>query len=207
MTSPPSAPPPEYIVDTTALRHFTLIGQARLLIQALGGTVNVPREVFDPDEDLNSPESLLSELGRTIRYVTGRRYADPDRDAHASRLYALRVDKAISVIDLTDDELAFSAELSSTNTQRRLDLAGRLGPGEAAVMAIAVSRNWAAVIDDGTARGALRELSGQTQIVTCQILLRTAVVALELIDSAEAQIIYHDLLSGGFRGPDTLWES
>jgi predicted nucleic acid-binding protein len=207
MTSPPSAPPPEYIVDTTALRHFTLIGQVSLLIQTLGGTVNVPREVFDPDEDLNSPESLLSELGRTIRYVTGRRYTDPDREAHATRLHALRVNKAISVIDLTEEELAFSAELSSTITQRRLGLAGRLGPGEAAVMAIAISRNWAAVIDDGTARVALRELSEETQIVTCQILLRTAVVALELVDSAEAQIIYEDLLSGGFRGSDALWES
>ncbi len=165
MTSPPSAPPPEYIVDTTAIRHFAMIGQAPLLIQILGGTLNVPREVFDPDEDLNSPEFLLSELGRTIRYVTGRGSADPDRDAHPGRLYALRVDNAISVIDLTVDELAFSAELSSANTQRRLGLAGRLGPGEAAVMAIAINRNWAAVIDDGSARSALRELSAETQIL------------------------------------------
>ena len=93
------------------------------------------------------------------------------------------------------------------DTQRRLGLAGRLGPGEAAVMAIAINRNWAAVIDDGSARSALRELSAETQILSCQILLRTAVVALELIDSAEAQIIYDDLLSGGFRGPDTLWKA
>jgi len=204
MTSPPSVPPPERIVDTTALRHFTLIGQAPLLVQTLGGTVNVPREVFDPEEDLNSPEALLSELGRTIRYVTGHRYTDPDRREHASRLQALRVERAIRVIDLSDDELTFSAELSGTTFQRRFCLAGRLGSGEAAVMSIAISRRWVAVIDDGVARNVLSQLSPETQILTSQVLLRTAVAA-ELIDSAAAQIVYNDLLCGGFRGPETLW--
>lgn len=204
MTSTPSSPQPEYVVDTTALRHFTLIGQAQLLIGVLGGTLRVPREVFDPDEALDSPEALLSEIGRTIRYVSGPRYTDPDRNDHMTRLTALRTERAINILDLTDDELTVAAQLSSRATQRQLGLAGHLGAGEAAVMAIAMSRGWCAVIDDGAARHALQHLSPRTQIATGQILLRKAVVD-ELVDSAEALIIYSDLLNGGFRGPDDLW--
>src|SRR5258708_21962413 len=124
-------------------------------------------------------------MGRTIRYGRGFRYKDTDRQDHANRLQALRLQTAISIIDLDDDELGLSAQLSSTTTQRQLGLAGRLGPGEAAVMAIAINRHWSAVIDDGAAREALRQLSPETYIVTCQILLRTAVAA-EIIDSAAA---------------------
>jgi predicted nucleic acid-binding protein len=204
MTSTPSAPPRECIVDTTALRHFTMIGQAALLVQILGGTIHVPREVFDSEEELTSPEALLSEIGRTIRYVSGPRYIDPDRAAHLTRLTALRTDRAIGIMDLSDEELALAARLSGRTMQRRLGLAGRLGAGEAAVMAIAMTRGWDAAIDDGAARDVLHQLSPGTQIATSQVLLRQA-VARGLVDSAEAQIIYNDLLSGGFRGPNDLW--
>lgn len=200
----PSAPPPECIVDTTALRHFTLIGQANLLIRTLGGALHVPREVFDPEEALETPESLLSEIGRTLRYVSGLRYSHPDKADHVMRLSALRIEPAINVVDLTDDELALEVRLMSRATQRRFGLGGRLGPGEAAVMAIAMTRRWTAVVDDGAARYVLNQMSPGTPIVTSQVLLRTAVTR-ELLDSAEAQIIYNDLLNGGFRGPDNLW--
>jgi hypothetical protein len=72
------------------------------------------------------------------------------------------------------------------------------------VVAGAESRNWTAAMDDALAREVLLRRSPGTRIITTRELLRRA-VAQELVDSAEAQLIYDDMLAKGYRGPPGLW--
>ncbi|HEV8648120.1 MAG TPA: hypothetical protein VG276_01695, partial [Actinomycetes bacterium] len=81
---------------------------------------------------------------------------------------------------------------------------GALGPGEAAVIAIAESRSWTAAMDDALARDVLLRRSPGTGVLTTRGLIRRA-VAQDLLDSAEAQLIYDDMLAKGYRGPPRLW--
>jgi predicted nucleic acid-binding protein len=87
---------------------------------------------------------------------------------------------------------------------KSIGLAGPLGPGEAAVIAIAESRDWTAAMDDALARQVLLRRSPGTSVVTTRELLRRA-VAQGVLDSPGAQLIYDDMLAKGYRGPPSLW--
>lgn len=191
------------VCDTTPVRYFAITGQFDLLARVLGGTVQVPRQVLDPAENADGVEALLSELGRSERYWA-KRSRDPDAMDCYSRLRALRARSDIRVVDLDpEEELAF-AEMIGPSFLRSFGRLGRLGAGEAAVIALVEARGWAAIMDDGAARDVLQHRSPGAIVSTTRDVLRRA-VGEELVDSAEATLIYADMLAKGYRGPEDLW--
>lgn len=192
------------VCNTSPVRYFALVGQFDLLVEALGGEVCVPRLVLDPQEDPDGIENLVSEIARSERYWA-KRSVDPEKMENWSRLRALRSRNDIRIVDLEDAELAAFAELVGSSYPRTIGLVGALGPGEAAAIAISESRGWMAALDDALAREVLGRRSPGTAVVTTWDLLRRA-VAQQLVDSAEAQLIYDDMLAKGYRGPPRLWE-
>jgi predicted nucleic acid-binding protein len=200
-----SANPPEPTVcDTTTLRYFTIIGQFDLLARALGGRVSTPRQVFDDEDDVDTPGVLVSELGASERYYRRRSVRGIEATDKWSRLRALRQRDDIEILDLTDDEEASYVDLRSAELARSYGLAGPLGPGEAAVIAIADRRRWRAAIDEHAGRSILNDRSPGHPVVTTRDLVRIAATR-GFISSPEAEIVYTDMLAEGFRGPQTLW--
>jgi hypothetical protein len=192
-----------FVCNTTPIRHFALSGHFGLLVSLLDGIVRTPREVFDPDEDPQGPDPLVSEIGESERYW-GYRASSADRTEKWSRLNAIRHRDDVKVIDLDDDELPTFAELQTTEYARTLGFALPLGRGEAAVVAIAESRGFAAVIDDAGGRAAFYDKVPEGTVLTSRELLRAG-VGEEMLTSPEADLVYADLLEGGYRGPDSLW--
>jgi hypothetical protein len=198
-----SAQPDPLVCNTTPVRYYALVGQFDLLAETVGGTVLVPRQVLDPDEDLHGVPSLLSELGRSEIYWSARSQGDADATENWSRLMGLRSRTDLEVIDLAGEESLAYAELVSPDFARAIGLAGTLGPGEAAVIAIAGARGWDAALDDAPARQALAQRCPGTAVFTTRELLRRAVP--DQLTSGEAQLIYDDMRAKGYRGPPSLW--
>jgi predicted nucleic acid-binding protein len=191
------------ICNTTPVRYFALVGQFDVLVQALGGEVHVPRQVMDPGEDPDGIESLVSEIARSERYWA-KRSVDPEAMQNWDRLRRLRSRDDICVVDLEDDELGAFSEMISPWYAKSIGLAGPVGAGEAAVIAISEKRGWTAAMDDALAREVLRRRSPGTAVVTTRELLRQA-VAQGVLDSAGAQLVYADMLDKKYRGPPSLW--
>jgi predicted nucleic acid-binding protein len=192
------------VCNTTPVRYFALVGQFDLLVRILNGEVRVPRQVLDPNENPDGIESLVSEIAQSERYWA-KRSVDAEAVQNWDRLRKLRSRDDIRVVDLEDDELGAFSEMVSPSYAKSIGLAGALGSGEAAVIAIAESRSWTAVIDDALARDVLLRRSPGTRVITTRELLRRA-VAQQLVDSAFAQLIYDDMLAKGYRGPPGLWQ-
>jgi hypothetical protein len=199
-----STPHHEFVCNTTPVRIYAVVGQFDLLVGAVGGVVHTPREVLDPEEDPDLAEALLSELGRSERYFA-KRSDDPDALERRYRLQALRSRDDIAIIDLDARESQEKRVLTSRAVAREHGLAGRLGDGEAAAMAIAATRGWTAVIDDGAARRVIAARTPDVPVVTSRELLVRAVTELGLCTSGEAQLIYQDMLAANYRGPDDLF--
>lgn len=198
-------PPRERIIcNTTPVRYFAIVGCLDLLVEACGGRLTVPRVVFDPDEDPDTrPASLLSEMGQSERYWAVRSYAVEALQT-VSHLRSLRSRVDVEAVDLDDEELVIFAHASSRRFAREIGLVAPLGRGEAAVIAIAESRGWTAVIDDRAGREGLALRAPEVPVMTTRELLRAA--ALEgLISSSEAEEIYAQMRARGYRGPDNLW--
>jgi predicted nucleic acid-binding protein len=191
------------ICNTTPVRDFALVDHFDLLVRILGGEVRVPRQVLDPDEDPDGIESLVSEIAQSERYWA-KRSVDPEAMQNWDRLRKLRSSGDIRVVDLEDDELVAFSELVSPRYAKTIGLAGALGLGEAAVIAIAECRSWTAVMDDALARGVLLRRSPGTVVVTTRELIRRA-LGQDLLDSVEAQSLYDHMLARGYRGPPGLW--
>jgi predicted nucleic acid-binding protein len=192
------------VCDTTALRYFTIVEQFDLLACALGGRVSTPRQVFDDEDDVDTPGTLVSELGASERYHRRRSILGTEATDKWSRLRALRQRDDIEILDLTEDEEATYVELRSADLARSYGLAGTLGPGEAAVIAIADHRRWRAAIDEQAGRSILNDRSPGHPVVTTRDLVRIAATE-GFISSPEAEIVYTDMLAEGYRGPQTLW--
>lgn len=191
------------VCNTTPVRYFALVGQFDILVRVLGGEVCVPRQVMDPDEDPDGIESLVSEIAVSERYWA-KRSVDPDAMQNWDRLRKLRLRDDIRVVDLGDAELGAFSEMISPRYAKSVGLAGPLGHGEAAVIAVAESRDWTAAMDDALAREVLLRRSPGTRVVTTWELVRRA-VAQGVLESAGAQLIYDDMLAKGYRGPPSLW--
>jgi predicted nucleic acid-binding protein len=192
------------VCDTTPLRYFAIVGQFNLLAKTLGGTVFTPRQVFDDQDGVDTPGVLVSELGMSERHYQRRSArGEPEATDKWSRLRALRQRDDIEILDLTGDEEGTYAELRSTDLARRYGLATPLGPGEAAVIAIASHRHMRAALDERAGTSILLDRSPGHSVVTTSDLLRAA--AGEFIESPEAEMIYTDILAAGFDGQQSLW--
>jgi predicted nucleic acid-binding protein len=195
---------PDTICNTTPLRHLALARRVDLLSTVLGGSIRTPRQVFDDEEDPEGPAYQVSELGQSQRYFADR--ADDGEMAERwGRLLELRARSDIEVIDLNDDELEAYAEVQTGEFAKGAGLAAALGPGEAAVIAIAENRGWAAVLDDAAGRTVLADRAPACEVATTRHVIRLAVTEYELLDSSEAQILYDSLRADGYRGPTSLW--
>lgn len=199
-----STPHREIVCNTTPVRIFAVIGQFDLLVDAIGGTVRVPREVLDPDEEEDLPGPLTCEIEKSRRFFL-KRADDADAIQVGHRLGALRHRDDIEILDLTHAEQEHKAQLTTRATARVHGLAGPLGEGEAAVMAITRARDQVAAMDDAAARRVLAHIAPDVAVVTTRELLVRAVTEAGLLESAEAQIVYADMLAVGYRGPDDLF--
>lgn len=180
-----------------------MVDQFDLLVEAVGGTVSLPREVLDPEEDEDLPGPLLSEIGRSQRHFLRRGDSEGFEIGH--RLRALRARDDIEVLDLTGDELQRKQQLTSRALASEHGLVQKLGAGEASVMAAAEARGCSAAMDDAAARRVLGHIAPQVGIVTSRELLVS--VTDGSLSSAEAQIVYDDMLAAGYRGPPQLFSA
>lgn len=196
--------PEPAVCDATPMRYFALVGQFDLLAGTLGSTVRVPRQVFDPDDAVDTVGALVSEIGNSERHFRSRSRRDPEGTEKWSRLRQLRQRTDIEVLDLSEAEDKAYTELRSLAFSRTHGLGAPLGTGEAAVIAIAEHRGYRAVIDDGAARRVLKERSPGHEVMTTREVLRVAATQ-RVIDSLEARLVYDDMLAEGYRGPVELW--
>lgn len=199
--------PDPVVIDTVVLRYFLLVARQDLLLTLVGNPLWVPRAVFDPDEG-KAAETDMSEITRSIRSqqrVAGdaERSKDDRRKANlkAKRLDAVRAMHTkgqIAVVDLDDHELTLFADLTSTEGARRLGCKFALGNGEAACLAVAVTRGWVLATDDQDALRALHALSPGHRYERIRRLLKRAVET-GVITRDEANAIHAEMQSLGFR--------
>lgn len=153
-----SSTSPESVVDTVVLRYFAFVDEMDLLIQLLGEPLGMPRVVYDDSETPHLPEDARSEMTRSLAYQHRAR-TDPvrDRDARseaarsAHRLGAvasLHKSGRLTVLDLDDKELDLVGQLTSPTRRKEFGLRFPLDPGEAACLAIAVTRELVLATDD-----------------------------------------------------------
>ena len=203
MTS--SEPPPESLVcDTTPLRYFALVDRVDLLSRLLGGRIRTPRDVFDPGDNFDGPDALLSELGQSERFWLKRsRRGEARRNYDRFRALRLRVD--IDVLDLDPAESLLCAQLQTGRFAGEAGLRDKLGKGEAAVIAAACTRGLSVVMDDKDGRRALAFRGPHCTAWTTQELVRRAATG-GFVDSPEAVATYESMLAEGYIGPRSLWE-
>ena len=155
-----------HILDTGVLLYFLLAEESDLLLMLLGTPLTVPLAVYDPSEprssDTPAPQpGIASEMRAAIRYhedapnqlTLGNTSA---RVRIVDELYD-RGDLVTTSMSTSEQEMA--ADLASgeiTASKRRL----RLAAGEAACVAIAVTRDWIIVTDDGDALRAMDAIRG-----------------------------------------------
>lgn len=204
MTALPAEP---LIADTVCVNYFLKVGEFGLLQELVGGAVRVPRAVFDPDEPVDAAEEALSELRRGLRYFQ-RRVRDPVLDPQArdqartvlrrfKQLDDLAAAGAITVVDLTEDELRSYTRLRTDKTATDLGLVGRLGPGEAACLSIVAHRNWAVATDDNDAIHVAAQVAPRSTIWRIRALLSAAADS-GLITSVSAREIHARMMKAGF---------
>lgn len=201
-----SSASPDAVVDTVVLRYFLLVDEVDLLLTRFGGSIAVPRVVFDPDEG-DIPETARSEVTRSIHYQ--RRVAqDPARDAERrqlatrnaerlTRVSALHSHGRVQTIDLSDTERLTLGQLTSPSGCKAFGLVFPLDPGEAACVAVAVARGLTLATDDGDALKALRTIAAEHPYDRIRKLLIRAARS-GLISSERANAIHREMRSLGF---------
>lgn len=203
--SPPDAP--RTVADTVVLRYFYVVGQADLLFELLGEPVVVPRVVFDPDEEENTPEVSMSEISRSI-YVQRIKSGDKRRDTNERQLaeaHVVQLEQVaahhsagrITVTDLTDTETALFAKLASRGDPLKVGLPFALDAGEAACVALAVERKLVLATDDSDGLTAFRSLRPKGKYERIRKMLKRAGES-DLVDRAEANEIHQAMRDAGF---------
>jgi hypothetical protein len=77
-------PDPPTVFDTVVINYFLAAGELRLLAGLFGGSLMVPRAVFDPDEEDTGREEGLSELRRGL-HLHRRRCEDDGAPPNSGR--------------------------------------------------------------------------------------------------------------------------
>ncbi len=200
---------PEVICDTVIVNYFLAVGRFDLLRNVLGGTVFVPRVVFDPEEPPDTPELLLSELRRGLRHH-GRRAVDQRISArlrirsqrvlpHFQTLDRLASSGHLSVVDLTDEELVTYARLRESAYVRRFEATAGLGRGEAAALAVAEARGSRVATDDDDAFKVGSKMIEGFRHVRMHEFLRQAAKD-RIVPIATARQIHREMVEMGFWG-------
>lgn len=201
-----SSVPPSCVVDTVVLLYYLLTGEADLLVNTLGVPPATPRIVYDPDEG-DIPDAARSEMTRSVTYHQ-HAATDPTHDTfardrgvlNAKRLAAITelhsADK-LSILDLAFEELEIVGKVTSPSGCHSYGLQFPLSPGEAACLAIALTRNIPLVTDDGDA---LRALNHSRPSHPYQRIRKLLIQAGErgLITPMRANAIHQEMTDLGF---------
>lgn len=202
----PPRPDWPVVFDTVVVNYFLAAGEVALLAGVCGAPLTIPRTVFDPDEH-DGREEGMSELRRGW-HLHRRRVAEvgapPELRARSERalpqferLPSLVKSGNLRIIDLVDQEMKLYAQLRDSVDVRRLGLVVGLGPGEAAMLAICISRGWLPATDDSDAiRAAARLLPGMRPL-RIRALLQMAVDAGH-VDLPGARTIHNTMKELGF---------
>lgn len=195
------------VADTVVVNYFLAVGAFDLLRTVLGGTVQVPRAVFDPDETDSVAEEATSELRRGWR-LHRRRSVDEgigaelrERSARAlprfETLPELAARGQLVALDLTDEELATFARLRDPTFVAQFSLVAGLGRGEAAAVALALARDYDLATDDQDAIKVMAGLAPNARVRRIRALLALAVEH-RLLAKDEAKAIHARMIAAGF---------
>jgi predicted nucleic acid-binding protein len=195
------------VFDTVVINYFLAAGEIELLARLFGGSLTVPRVVFDPDEDDAGREEAMSELRRGL-HLHRRRCGDegcpPELRARSEQalpafeqLPELVERATLRVVDLADEELLVYAQLRDATHVRRYGLLVGLGPGEAAVLALCVGRGWLPATDDNDAVRVAKQLLPRVAPLRIRGLLRLG-VGRGVITLEEARAAHETMRNLGF---------
>lgn len=204
-----ASPPPEQpvVFDTVIVNYSLAAGEIQLLANLCGGSLAIPRAVFDPDEADDVREEAMSELRRGL-HLHRRRCEDagapPELRARSEQalpafetLPGLARSGVLRVIDLLDEELGLYAELREGASVRRFGLLVGLGPGEAAALAICVNRGWRPATDDNDAIRVAEQLIPGVRPLRIRALLKLAVER-GIVGMAHARATHKTMRDLGF---------
>jgi predicted nucleic acid-binding protein len=201
---------PQVIVDTVVVNYFLVVGRFEVLRRVLGGAVQVPRAVFDPDEDAAMRDEALSELRRGLRFHQRRSTdleAAPElRDRSKQALQYFRQlpgfaqRRHLVTVTLSAEEMRMYARLRSADYVKRFRLVAGLGAGEAAAVAIAASRSWRLATDDQDGIRVAQTLVPGFEPLRIRGLLKRGIDS-GLLSASEAHAIHVAMLAMG------LWDT
>jgi len=195
------------IADTVVVNYFLAVGKFHLLANLLGGTVQVPRVVFDPDDSLGAAEEVQSELRRGLLHHE-RRAADVGLQPRVRRrsmmvltffrqLDELASEGLLVPVDLSRPELESYSRFRDADLAQGWGLLVPLGRGEAASVSISLHRSWRLATDDQAAIKVANQLSPATRPLRIRSLLALA-IEMRLVSRDEARAIHKDMVDFGF---------
>lgn len=195
------------VADTVVVNYFVAVGAFDLLRALLGGVVQIPRAVFDPDEQDDVAEEAASELRRGLR-LHQRRSTDRaigaelrERSARALPQFETLPERAargeLVVLDLNGDELTTFARLRDPSFVSQFSLIAGLGRGEAASLAIALGREYDIATDDQDAIRVAAALASEMRTHRIRALLVHGSES-GFITKAEAREIHTAMVRAGF---------
>jgi hypothetical protein len=193
MSAPESLSERPVVADTVVANYFLTVGAFDLLCEILGGAVQVPRAVFDPDEPDDVAEEAASELRRGLR-LHRRRATDSgignelrERSVqalpHFETLPDLVAHGKLIVLDLDAEGLTMFARLRDASFVSQFSVLAGLGRGEASALAIAIGRRYDFATDDQDAIKVACALDAD---------IRTRRIRALLIEAADASLITRD---------------
>lgn len=195
------------VADTVVVNYFVAVGAFELLRALLGGAVQIPRAVFDPEEPDDVAEGAASELRRGLRLhrqrATDRGIGQELRERsaralpHFETLPELAARGELVVLDLSGDELTTFARLRDASFVSQFSILAGLGRGEASALAIALGRGYELATDDQDAINAAAGLAPDMRIHRIRALLLLAVDA-GLMTRDEARAQHVAMVSAGF---------
>jgi predicted nucleic acid-binding protein len=201
------------VFDTVVVNYFLVAGAIELLAALFGGSLLIPRTVFDPDEEDTGRDEGLSELRRGLHLHRRRCEEDgapPEMRERSEqvlpefeRLPELANRGLLQVVDLHDEELALYANLRSPAPANNYGILLGLGAGEAAMLAICVTRGWLPATDDNDAIAVAKQLIPGVEPLRIRSLLLLAVER-NLISLREAQTLHELMRALGFWDTSTL---
>ena len=198
---------PDVVADTVVVNYFVAVGAFDLLATLLGGVVFVPRAVFDPDEPESVADAAVSELRAGLRFH--RRRAGDDRTPLVLRqrseralpqletLPSLAASGRLVALDLSNEELRLFAQLRSVDYVRQFARVAGLGRGEAAALAITLTRGCRRATDDQDAIEVARGVNPELPIHRIRALLLRA-VEVGLIARPRARELHRAMVEAGF---------